>query len=205
MPDEVTVISKNAFRYSKVTNLTIPKNVRKIESQAFDNCEDLVEIKFYADLCEDADSNYSRFWDAGLNSGGVKLIIGANVKKIPAYLFNKFSNRYTHITEIIFEEGSVCESIGDHAFGGCEDLVCIVLPTSVTLIETDAFVWCESLETIYYMGSEVDWAKMEIESPESYGNNDFSEATRYYYSETEPTTQGNYWRFVNGVPTPWEN
>ena len=205
LPDEVTVISKNAFRYSKVTNLTIPKNVRKIESQAFDNCEDLVEIKFYADLCEDADSNYSRFWDAGLNSGGVKLIIGANVKKIPAYLFNKFSNRYTHITEIIFEEGSVCESIGDHAFGGCEDLVCIVLPTSVTLIETDAFVWCESLETIYYMGSEVDWAKMEIESPESYGNNDFSEATRYYYSETEPTTQGNYWRFVNGVPTPWEN
>ena len=27
---------------------------------------------------------------------------------------------------------------------------------------------------------------------------------RYYYSETAPTDSGNYWHYVNGVPTIWE-
>ena len=30
-----------------------------------------------------------------------------------------------------------------------------------------------------------------------------STATIYYYSETQPTTEGNYWRYVDGIPTAW--
>ena len=30
-----------------------------------------------------------------------------------------------------------------------------------------------------------------------------SDSYVYYYSETEPTTTGNYWHYVNGVPTIW--
>ena len=29
-------------------------------------------------------------------------------------------------------------------------------------------------------------------------------ATVYFYSEEKPTEPGNYWRYVDGVPTPWE-
>jgi hypothetical protein len=28
-------------------------------------------------------------------------------------------------------------------------------------------------------------------------------ATRYYYSETQPTESGNFWRFIDGEPTVW--
>ena len=27
--------------------------------------------------------------------------------------------------------------------------------------------------------------------------------TVYFYSETEPTEEGNYWHYVNGVPVAW--
>ena len=29
------------------------------------------------------------------------------------------------------------------------------------------------------------------------------DGTLYYYSKTEPTTTGNYWRYVDGVPVAW--
>jgi len=25
----------------------------------------------------------------------------------------------------------------------------------------------------------------------------------YYYSDKNPTTEGNYWHYVNNKPTPW--
>ena len=28
-------------------------------------------------------------------------------------------------------------------------------------------------------------------------------ATLYYYSETAPAYSGNFWRYVDGIPTPW--
>ena len=28
-------------------------------------------------------------------------------------------------------------------------------------------------------------------------------AEKYIYSETEPTIGGNFWHWVDGVPTPW--
>jgi hypothetical protein len=38
-----------------------------------------------------------------------------------------------------------------------------------------------------------------------FGDNiELENAPRYYYSETEPTEPGNYWHYVDGVPTPWE-
>ena len=35
-------------------------------------------------------------------------------------------------------------------------------------------------------------------------NDEIKNATIYFYSETAPTEPGNYWRYVDGVPTPWE-
>jgi hypothetical protein len=31
----------------------------------------------------------------------------------------------------------------------------------------------------------------------------FIKPTLYYYSENTPEYDGNYWRYVNGVPTKW--
>ena len=34
-------------------------------------------------------------------------------------------------------------------------------------------------------------------------NDKFTTAKRYYYSETPPTGDGNYWHYVDGVVTVW--
>lgn len=64
-----------------------------------------------------------------------------------------------------------------------------------------AFSDCTSLEKVYYMGTTDDWANIGIGS---YGNNRLIYATRYYYSKIKPTTAGNYWHYVDGVPTVWD-
>jgi hypothetical protein len=58
------------------------------------------------------------------------------------------------------------------------------------------------LQSIYYGGTEEDWTKITIET----SNSDLLNATRYYYVENEedlPADNGNYWHYVDGVPTAW--
>ena len=90
-------------------------------------------------------------------------------------------------------------SIGDYAFAYCSGLTSIMIPDSVTSIENYAFSHCSSLTSVYYGGTAEDWAGISIDD----WNNDLTNATRYYYSETQPTTTGNYWHYVEGVPTKW--
>jgi len=76
----------------------------------------------------------------------------------------------------------------------------IVIPASVTKIYSNVFKQCLQLSSVFYMGSEEDWGKITIESA---GNVCLTDATRYYYSETQPVDSGNYWHYVDGVPTVW--
>ncbi|MEE3432094.1 MAG: hypothetical protein VZR78_05090, partial [Candidatus Enteromonas sp.] len=66
---------------------------------------------------------------------------------------------------------------------------------SVTSIRSHAFDNCSSLAKVFYAGS----AAITING----GNDQLTSATWYYYSEEEPTESGNYWRYVDGVPTVW--
>ena len=76
-----------------------------------------------------------------------------------------------------------------------------MIPDSVTAIDSSAFYACDGLEAVYYGGTEADWANIYISSVD---NSSLTNATRYYYSETEPTSSGNYWHYVDGIPTAWE-
>ena len=63
--------------------------------------------------------------------------------------------------------------------------------------------------SVFYRHTEEEWQQATIEytfnkdAPlrlaDCYGDY----ATHYFYSETQPTTEGNYWHYVDGVPTPW--
>ena len=87
------------------------------------------------------------------------------------------------------------------AFGCCTSLTTIVMP-AVASIHYETFDYCPNLKTVYYGGTEQEWEEFYAEL-DTEGNGDFVNATRYYYSEKEPTTEGNYWHYVNGVPTVW--
>ena len=91
-------------------------------------------------------------------------------------------------------------SIGNYAFWGCSGLANVTIPDSVTSIGDWAFEGCSSLDTVYYTGTEAEWAKISIDDY----NNYLTSATRYYYSETEPTADGNYWHYdENGKVVVW--
>ena len=83
-------------------------------------------------------------------------------------------------------------SIGGSAFSHCTGLTSITIPDSVTSIGWHVFDGCKSLKSVYYGGTKSEWDKFSINLE-----------TVYYYYETRPTEKGNYWHYVNGVPTRW--
>jgi hypothetical protein len=84
--------------------------------------------------------------------------------------------------------------INDYAFYNCESLTSIVIPKSVTNIGSFAFSSCNEL-TIYCE------AEKQLTTWTSNWNNS---NVVYWYRENQPIEAGNYWHYVEGVPTAWE-
>ena len=69
----------------------------------------------------------------------------------------------------------------------------------LTGLSKGAFWCCTSLKEVYYTGNEEQWNAIT-----NGGQNDsLYAATRYYYSETEPQGEGNYWHYVDGQIVKW--
>jgi hypothetical protein len=114
-----------------------------------------------------------------------------------------FFNRNTYYNNPIYKAviPDCVTKIGDLAFYGCEELTEIVIGDKVTSFGSQAFDYCHSLEKVYYKGTETMWNRI-IHSDWYF--NYIQEAPRYYYSETKPTQAGQYWHYVDGMPTIWE-
>lgn len=82
-------------------------------------------------------------------------------------------------------------SIGSSAFSDCIGLKSITIPNSVTTIGSFAFYDCKKLAEVYYKGTSEDWNKISID----YYNDKLTSAPRYYYSETKPEVEGNFWHY----------
>ena len=120
-----------------------------------------------------------------------------------------------NLQTVIFAEGSKLQTIGDNAFENCTSLTEITIPSEVTTIREDLFRGCENLQTIilptglkeigygfeylnafvFYLGDSQSWSQID-------GGNYFV-LNVYFYSESQPEDDGNYWRYVNGKPVAW--
>ncbi|MCD8206865.1 MAG: leucine-rich repeat domain-containing protein, partial [Bacteroidales bacterium] len=179
IPDSVTSIGDHAFYgCSSLTTLVIGKGVVTIGTYAFYNCTALTLIYFNAVAMDGLSSSNHVFSYAGQSGSGITFIIGSSVTEIPAYLFYPYSSSSYNplITTIIFEENSQCTRIDNNAFNNCY-----------------------SITYVYYSGTASDWSNISIGSSNSY----LTSATRYYYSETEPAEDGNYWHYVDGEIVVW--
>lgn len=120
--DGVTKIGSGAFFNCEVLEtVTVGKNVKLIEEGAFTNANAIKTVYYNAINCADLTKvrafdgyvySYRIFND--LSSGDAKLIVGAEVKSIPAYLLSGCGQ----FSEVILPENSVCEEIGIYAFSG---------------------------------------------------------------------------------------
>jgi|GEM_PF-3788278 len=63
------------------------------------------------------------------------------------------------ISRVVIEDGAA--SICDDAFNGCESLVGVTIPSSVTVIGVGAFNNCSETIDIHYLGSCVEWNEVE--------------------------------------------
>lgn len=91
--------------------------------------------------------------------------------------------------------------IGNNAFYGCKNLTGITVPSSVKSIEPGAFNACNSLTSLFYKGNTKGFNKISV----GHDNAPVFSATVYFYSETAPATEGNYWRYDTdgGTPVVW--
>ena len=189
IPESFTTISDYAFYncYSLVS-VTIPDSVEFIGEYAFSGCSSLVSVTI-----PDSVTTIGReaFRDC---DSLVSVDIPDSVTTIGAYAF-AYSNKLTSVVI-----GDSVTSIGQESFRGCDSLTRVVIGNSVTSISVYVFDDCDSLTEVYYNGSETEWNNISISS----GNDLLTNATRYYYSETEPTEEGNFWHWGdNGEVVVW--
>lgn len=113
------------------------------------------------------------------NSAKIEFVkLGKNVTTIDDTAF-----RYNiYITTLVI--GSKLESVGKEAF----------------LQKTEGSY--KPYETVYFEGTKAEWEKIQFEDGASEPLL-ASTVTVAYYSETEPTSVGAYWRYVDGEPTMW--
>ena len=148
--NNVTNIGSQAFyNCTGLTTLTIGEGVKTIGGSAFYNTTALREIYFNA-ISMDNIQSYSSS-DIGLRyvAEGCIAYIGKQVTRIPNRLFmNSSSYPSSKLSKVVFEEGSICEYIGQYAFYYCNYLTEINLPDTITNIGSSSFEYCNKLTEI---------------------------------------------------------
>ena len=188
IPNSVQNLGDSAFcRCNGLKSIIIGDGVKKIGDSAFAECKNLATVTIGNSVITIGDSAF-RYC-----SEMTSLTMGNSVTNIEKEAFYGCSK----LISITIPEN--VELIGESAFAACNRLTNIIMPKSIISIKASAF-YSSALKNIYYKGTPAQWDNILIEINE---NSDLISAIRYYYSETQPTDDGNYWHYVNGVPTVW--
>ena len=217
---KVTAIGAQAFyECDLLVSVTVPDSVKDIGSQAFYNCSFLESVIFGENSQLNTIGDNAFFRCSYLTN----FDIPDNVTDIGEYAFyycaslksitlpdgitcvKPFTFSYCRALTSITIPDSVT-TVDRLAFGYCSSLTSITIPDSVIYIGDSAFFECIGLLRVYYEGTYQQWSQIELDKD----NYNLKNARRYYYSESEPELNddgtaynGDYWRYVDGVPTPW--
>lgn len=162
---QVTAISSSAFKdNTTIKNIILPKNIAFIGENAFSGCTNLQYNTYgnatylgtlnndYAAFIKMTDTTLEAIeinqktrviYDDALRNSKLKtIIIPASVMQLGKTVFSNCKQ----LTEIIFEENSKLNSIGQYVFSTCTGLSEIKLPSSLKDIKSYAFNGCNGLE-----------------------------------------------------------
>ena len=172
------------------TSFTIPDSVTSIGYNAFNNGDSLTSVVIPDSVTSIGDSAF--YGCSNLAS----VVIPDSVTSIGYGAFEYCES----LTSVVIPDSVT--SIGGSAFSWCSSLTSVTIPDSVTSIGDSAFYYCSSLATVYYTGSQEDWANISIESY----NSDLTSAT-IIFNYVKPseglafTSNGDGTCYVSGIGT----
>jgi hypothetical protein len=208
IPETIVSIGSNAFNSCALTAVTIPSTVTSLGEKAFYFCSSLESVVWNCTSVTEIPAYL--FYGCALTS----FTIPATIVKIGEYAFAgcAFTTVTVPSTVTSLGAGAFSEcgnltsakiecsltAIPDFLFYACSKLASVTIPNSVTSIGSYTFSGCSSLTSVYYKGTAEGWNKISIGKSNDY----LTSATKYYYSETEPTSDGNYWHYATDGVTP---
>ena len=145
LPDQLTEIGREAFSNCVLLKeITIPATVTKIEYNAFNGCTKLKSISLPASLTELEDGAFQ--FCAGLTE--VKFADNSKLK----YIRNNTFKNCERLPSMVVPEG--VEEIGKAAFMRCKSMTSISLPSTLKLLESNAFYDSKKLITFTILADE---------------------------------------------------
>ena len=178
-----------------ITNLIIPNGVSSIGDYAF--CGANIQKVTISDSVTSIGENAFEY------SSVKEVIFGKNVESIGFYAFYSCLG----LTDVRLSEKIT--SIDGGAFNGCSNLNAILIFNNLETVGNYAFSNCSKLEKVYYFGTEEEWSTITINY---WGNEYLKNATRYLYSESEPSLNeestsylGNWWYYDNSEINIWDS
>jgi len=217
IPDNVEAIGDWAFlNCSSLTSIKIPKSVIYVGQYIFELGNRLTIYAGAGSKPELWDDNWARvrggstystvYW--GIDNTNFTEIDGAqyvlqNGTATLARYVGTASTVNIPQTALINGIDYTVTVIGGGGFYDCRSLTNIVIPSSVMNIGSFAFAISNSkLAKVFYGGTDITAWNMITRGQ---SNANLTNATRYYYSETKPMIEGNYWRFdIDGItPIIW--
>ncbi|MDE7100788.1 MAG: leucine-rich repeat domain-containing protein, partial [Anaeroplasmataceae bacterium] len=218
LPDSLELIDNSAFSHSKLETLTIPGSTKIIANNAFYENKSLITVTILEGVEIIGEQAFYECWslkDISLPNSLKDIRYAAFSCSAPSYNYNIYENAYylgnednPYLCFIHTNDSSITSCkidqhtkfIMDYAFSFCSNLKEIILTKDLIVVNEGVLYNCNKFDTIYYLGTEEDWNEILILN-DNYAFE--TKASRYYYSEEEPTSDGNYWHYVDDVPTLW--
>ena len=144
LPESLSTIG-DAFSFSALREIVIPKKVSQISPLAFSNCKALSSVVF------PVDSSVQKLSGVFGKSGLESIFLPYSIR----VLDGEFTD-CVNLREVIIQEG--CLQISD-SFANCESLQTITLPASLVSLDR-SFINCSSLKDVYFYNADTQIAGM---------------------------------------------
>lgn len=186
LADDIEYIGIYAFEgCTKISEATIPANVKTLEHGAFKGCTELKDlyigknIELISNIFASSEIRLDAIHYDGDESAYMKIEFRDQYSSIGSLASNIYfkNDGVEYIPVNINITGT---SVGNYAFAGFTSLKSVIIDRTVTSFESLCFYGCDSIEEVYYMGSIDDWCKIRFSDYSS--NPIHSGASLYVYN-----------------------
>lgn len=211
--DELVSIGSKAFYdCNYLVDVVWNNKVQTIGSYAFFSCDRLDNVVIPASVLTIGDDAFMYV------NGSIALVEDSQATSFGAYAFAKCKFSSINIPDTLQSVGQCCfeectnlesidlknvTSIGYGAFNSCTRLKYIVIGYKVQSIGTLAggcgFESCSSLNAVYFYGTQEEWNNISLNKDKD----TLESKNLYFFKGSQPAGEGNYWHYVDGVPTVW--